>query len=25
MLNGVPTVVGEEPVKKSWWKRLFGG
>lgn len=25
MLNGVPTAVGAEPVKKSWWKRLFGG
>jgi hypothetical protein len=25
MLNGVPTTVGAEPPKKSWWKRLFGG
>jgi hypothetical protein len=25
MLNGVPTVVGAEPAKKPWWKRLFGG
>jgi hypothetical protein len=25
MLNGVPTTVGPEPAKKSWWRRLFGG
>jgi hypothetical protein len=25
MLNGVPTTVGAEPPRKSWWKRLFGG
>ena len=26
MLNGVPTTVGDgQPVKKSWWRRLFGG
>jgi len=27
MLNGVPTTVGDAaaPVKKPWWKRLFGG
>ena len=26
ILNGVPTTVGEgQPVKKSWWRRLFGG
>ena len=26
MLNGVPTSVGDgQPVKKSWWRRLFGG
>jgi hypothetical protein len=25
MLNGVPTTVGADAPKKSWWKRLFGG
>lgn len=26
MLNGVPTTVGDgQPVKRSWWRRLFGG